>query len=134
MFKILPHTADIKFKVEAKNFLDLFRNSLNAINFYLKPRHKKKTKFFVLNINKDITPDNKTDILIDFLNEILSLTYIKKMIFKIKKIEIENGVLKITLIGNRYQGLEKEIKSITYHQAKLYEKNNNFIFEFIIDV
>ncbi|GIW65915.1 MAG: hypothetical protein KatS3mg094_434 [Candidatus Parcubacteria bacterium] len=133
MFKVLAHTADIKFKIEANNFEGIIKDSLRAINYYLSPKYKDRTKNLEKNFSKKI--ENKfNEFLIDFLNEILALTYIKKRIFRIRKINLNNKILKLTLVGYSYNSLEREIKSITYHQSKIYKKNNKYFFEFIVDV
>jgi SHS2 domain-containing protein len=38
------------------------------------------------------------------------------------------------IIGYRFVSLSKEIKAITYHQANLQKINNQYIFDFIIDI
>ena len=55
---------------------------------------------------------------------------VREKIWKIleeKKIEGE-------LEGFEFESLKKDIKGITYHQAKLEKNKNYFVFEFIIDI
>lgn len=127
MYKLLPHPADIKLRITAEDLFSLLQSSLEAINFYLKPKLK-TTKFQKIILKEKV--DLNVISLIDFLNRILSLIYIKKKIFIIKKLDKDRIILKALPI----EKLEKEIKAITYHQAKLFKRGKNFIFEFIIDV
>lgn len=128
MYEILPHTADIKFRVTSKNLFGILRDSLKVINFYLKPKiiktkRSKKLTFF-------LKIDYNSEILIDFLNKILFLIYTKKYVFELDKINKN----KIILRGFPYKSLEREIKAITYHQNRLIKEKNKVIFEFIVDV
>ena len=132
MYKILPHTADIKFRVIANSLGKLFYESLKAINDFLAPEIKKaeKAKGFKVKIKF-----NRIDfLLIDFLSKILSEVYIKKMIFTLKKIKIKNKTFEAYLIGKSYENLKKDIKAITYHQLLVKKVKNKYIAEFVIDV
>lgn len=121
-FEFISHTADFKIRVYGKNFIDLINNSLSALLKFLKPKLTKDR------IEKKINEVkiNKVEDLIDFLSDILSKIYINKVFF----IKYKNG----NIIGYKFLNLDKEIKAITYHQAKLIKKNNIYIFEFIIDI
>ncbi|MCS7183873.1 MAG: archease [Patescibacteria group bacterium] len=132
MFQLLPHTADIKFKIISKNLKGLIKESLKAINFYLKPKIIKKTNpskaKIILNYK------NEVELLIDYLSKILIKTYVEKKLFRVSKCEILEGKVKIELIGFKFESLTREIKAITYHQANISKDRNKIIFEFIADV
>lgn len=131
MFKFLKHTADAKIYVKGDSIEEIFKESLNAINNFLKPKIRKNTR--VKNLIIEIPKNKLPDLLIDFLSEVLSRIYIEKMIFKIKKISF-NDVLRVELEGKEFTSLTKEIKAITYHQAKLENKQGKYIAEFIVDI
>jgi SHS2 domain-containing protein len=138
MYKILPHTADIKFQIRGQNLEGIFKNSLTAINKYLQPslvknKNKKYKKELIIKLS--LKGENFNILIIDFLNEVLSLIYIKKMIFRLKKLKIINNCqYQFILEGYPYLNLKKEIKAITYHQAELIKKNRELVFNFIVDV
>lgn len=131
MFKFLKHTADIKIRVEGNSIEDIFKESINALNSFLKPKIKKNS--FVKNIEIILPKNEYQELLIDFLSEVLAKTYIEKLIFSLKNISIDN-YLKTILTGREFIALKREIKAITYHQAKLEKKGNKYIAEFIVDI
>ncbi len=131
MFKFLRHTADAKIYVESNSIEGIFKDSLEAINKFLGPKIKKGSKIKKIEIT---LPQSKfPDILIDFLSEVLLKIYIEKAIFKIKEIKF-NYFLKANLEGREFESLKKEIKAVTYHQAKLEKIGNKYIAEFIVDI
>lgn len=131
MIEFLKHTADLKIRVSSSTLEGLFKKSLSAINRYLNPTIKKtgKPKEIVIEFEKkDILIS-----LIDFLSEMLSKTYIEKRIFSVNEISFKDKI-EIKLKGEEYKNLKREIKAVTYHQAKLKKERNKFIFEFIVDI
>lgn len=131
MFKFLKHTADMKIYVEGNSLEEIFKESLKAINSFLGPKIKKSSSR--KNIEIILPKNNSLELLIDFLSEVLAKTYIEKTIFSIKKIFL-NDYFKANLEGKEFTSLKKEIKAITYHQAKLEKKNGKYIAEFIVDI
>jgi len=139
-FIFLPHTADIKIRVYGKNIEEIINNSLLALKNFWKPKLRKTKVEKKINIKSK----NETDLLIDFLSEVLAQTYIEKAIFLKFVLERTNADLKRTnenfveilgkIIGYKFTSLSKEIKAITYHQAVLKKINKKYIFEFIIDI
>ena len=130
-FIFLPHTADIKIRVYGKNIEEIINNSLLALKKFWQPKLIKKK------IEKEIKieSNNQINLLIDFLSEVLSQTYIEKAIFvEFKENFLEEKSLAGKIIGYKFISLSKDIKAITYHQAILEKINNKYIFEFIIDI
>jgi len=148
-FEFLSHTADVKIRVYGKNLKEIINNSLLALKSFWKPKLT-KTK-----IEKEIKieANNEINLLIDFLSEVLSETYLRKAIFV--KFEINADLADLTqtiadknkyhakssfyslsgkIIGYKFTSLSKDIKAITYHQANLKKINNYYQFEFIIDI
>ena len=130
-FEFLSHTADVKIKVYGKNLKEIINNSLLALKSFWKPKLT-KTK-----IEKEIKVEsnNEVNLLIDFLSEVLAETYIEKAIFvKFEPQELASYSLSGKIIGYKFIFLSKDIKAITYHQANLQKINNQYIFDFIIDI
>jgi SHS2 domain-containing protein len=130
-FEFLSHTADIKIRVYGKNLKEIINNSLLALKSFWKPKLT-KTK-----IEKEIKVEsnNEVNLLIDFLSEVLAETYIEKAIFvKFEPQELASYSLSGKIIGYKFIFLSKDIKAITYHQANLQKINNQYIFDFIIDI
>jgi SHS2 domain-containing protein len=133
MFKFLPHTADIRIRISGKTKEKIFIDSLRAINIYLKPVFFRPFIFkkFILKIEKS---EKDIDNLIDFLNKILALVYIKKFIFEIEDIKINNKNIIFKLKGRKFKKIKRDIKSVTYHNVFFAKEKNFYIAEFVIDV
>ncbi|MER3406962.1 MAG: hypothetical protein C4278_00815 [Patescibacteria group bacterium] len=130
-FEFLSHTADQKFKIYGKNLKELIINSLLALKSFFKPKLTKSK------IEKEIKIKNeKTEILlIDFLSEVLAQTYIEKAIFTdFQEKNLNAKLIEGKILGFYFIKLTKDIKAITYHQAKIEKINNLFTFEFIVDI
>jgi SHS2 domain-containing protein len=130
-FEFLSHTADVKIRVYGKNLKEIINNSLLALKSFWKPKLT-KTK-----IEKEIKVEsnNEVNLLIDFLSEVLAETYIEKAIFvKFEPQELASYSLSGKIIGYKFIFLSKDIKAITYHQANLQKIDNQYIFDFIIDI
>ncbi len=132
-FEILSHTADFKFRVYGENYKSLLENSLLALKQFWSPKLTKKK------IKKEIKIEgvDLIDIFVNFLSEIIALTYIYKTIFvKVKNLDLnlKEKILKAQVEGYEFQFLKKDIKAITYHQAKIKRIKNQLVFEFIIDI
>jgi len=130
-YEFLGHTADFRIRVYGRNFKEIIQNSLLALKSFWKPKlTKEKEEIFL-----DLENKNPAFLLIDFLSEVLSQTYIKKAIFlNFNEEELSLNKIKGKLNGFRFTLLKKDIKAITYHQANFYENKGLFIFEFIIDI
>lgn len=130
-YKFISHTADLKIRVYGENLTDVIKNILFVLSDYWAPsltKTKVKTKLKITGVNLD-------DILIDFIAEVINKTYVKKAIFKsFKKKKIIDTLIEGELIGYKFTSLSKDIKAVTYHQARLKKIKNKFIFDFIIDI
>lgn len=130
-YEFLEHTADLKIRVYGKNLEDLINNSLLALKNFLKPKLISKKEDVSINIKgRDVV-----FLLVDFLSEVLAQIYVKKAIFlKFESKKLTQNRIEGRLKGIKFISLQKDIKAITYHQATIYQKNNKFVFEFIVDI
>ncbi len=132
MYKFLEHAADFKIQVISDSLENLFRESVLALNAFLKPKLGEKTK------KEEITLASESIELlyIDFLSQILSKIYIDKMIFEVIdiKINLEKNSLITKLKGTEFKKIKKDIKAVTYHQTKIEKIDSGYLGEFIIDV
>jgi SHS2 domain-containing protein len=155
-FEFLSHTADIKIRVYGENLKEIIDNSLLALKNFWKPKLKK------IKIEREIKvkSNNEINLLIDFLSEVLAKTYIEKAIFvkfetdadfasfahlPYRQAEINADKNKFfvkpsyyslfgKIIGYKFDSLSKDIKAITYHQANFKKINQQYVFDFIIDI
>jgi len=130
-FEFLSHTADFKIRIYGKNLLSLINNTLLAFKSFLAPKLKKRKKKVKIKV-ESLDP---LSTLIDFFSEVLAKTYIEKTIFvKFRPKILEEKKIEGELEGFEFESLKKDIKGVTYHQAKLEKNKNYLIFEFVIDI
>ena len=136
-YEIIEHTADLALRVNSKDLAGLFRNTALAL---FKISAKKKPS--ATGLKKETLPviqkaDTLDELFIIWLNELLSLSAAKGLVFTDFKIgRIDEKALEATAIGEDAQGfrLEKEIKAATYHGLKLKKAAEGWQAEVILDV
>ena len=135
-YEIFDHTSDIGIRIKGKNLKELFKNSGLAI-FQISSRrqfvkNKKHTQVIVKANGNDLK-----DLFINWLNELLSLSQAKGIIFHaIKVIKFEDNSLDASCTASdivNYK-VNTEIKAATYHQLKLEETKDGWLAEVILDV
>lgn len=132
MFEFHPHTADIRMKVVAPTLDKIFEAALMGMSEILKEGHCSKNFNYNIHSIIEIEAKDRTCLLIDFLSEALSLSYTEKAVYcKLMVQDLQNNKLKATMLGTPIDGLDEEIKAVTYHEAKL-AKNNSGLWETFI--
>jgi len=121
-YEILKHTADVRLKVEGETLERLFSDALKGMMKILKtdiPAGRPGVKRQV-----SVNAPDKTALLVDFLNEILSLSQINKEIYPVIAFdELSETSLKGNLEGVGVDEFDEDIKAVTYHEAEV--KMNN---------
>ncbi len=134
-YELLEHTADIGIRVKAKNLEALFCASAAAMFDIAFRKSKTTTKKKQVPIK--LSSVDLSELLVNWLNELLSLSATRQLIFsdfKIKK--LSNTFLEAIVFGydaKNYK-MKTEIKAATYHQLKIEEDENGWIAEVIFDV
>jgi SHS2 domain-containing protein len=141
-YQLLEHTADIGIRVKAANLKELFINSALAmfdIAGQLVPLPSgpaavaiKKTG---LKINQKA--GDLEEIFINWLNELLSLSAAKRLVFTdfiIHRLDRNN--LEAECYGEDIKNykIDTEIKAATYHQLKIKKNKDGWQVEVIFDV
>ncbi|MFH1768552.1 MAG: archease [Candidatus Omnitrophota bacterium] len=136
-YELIEHTADLAIRVYGPSLETLFINSAQAmfeqlINV-LPPVEKKRNVF--------LQSDTNEDLLVYWLNELLSIFYTYYFIPRSYRIEIsgkEIKTLQAAIEGNYCEVKEgcmkAEIKAATYHAIKIKHTNNHYEVDIIFDV
>lgn len=122
-YAIVPHTADMRLKVESNSLSELFQTALLGMAEILKKDYK-----MLLNKHPNvaeiaISAPDETALLIDFLSEVLTRSQVDKAIF----FNAQFLVLEPTrLVANAYGEklnengkFDEDIKAVTYHEANI---------------
>jgi SHS2 domain-containing protein len=121
-WKILDHTADLRISVKGSNLKDLFGAALEAMAGIEKrgTRLKRRTDVKGAYITHDIevNAENATLLLIDFLNQVLSLSQVEHAVFyDVEFEELSKTSLIAHVSGTKVDGFDEDIKAVTYHEA-----------------
>ena len=135
-YEIIEHTADIGIRVKGKDPAELFKDAgLAMFDIIAKRKPGKDTRLTTIPIEQ--TADNLEELFINWLNELLSLSATKEIIFTDFQMDsLNEHSLKAHAIGEDVKNYEvdKEIKAATYHQLRLEKINSGWQVEVILDV
>jgi len=138
-YELIEHTADVGIRLKAKDLKGLFKNAALAM-FEIMAEQKSKVKGQRSKVKKIVIrqkADNLEELFINWLNELLSLSATKELIFfdfKIEKLDKNN--LQATAVGEAIKNyrVNTEIKAATYHQLQLKQSESGCLAEVIFDV
>lgn len=120
MFKteFLPHTADVRIRLEADTEEALFHAAAFALGELLKPGFCSRKKECSLHEVIELKSVNRTTLLVDFLSELLTLSYIRQAVFcELRVYQLSDNSISAKASGQPVEGFEEDIKAITYHEA-----------------
>jgi SHS2 domain-containing protein len=135
--KYLPHTADVRLKIEADSLEELFSGGARTINEILKPGFCKEVESNNAIVRKvEVHSIDLTALFIDFLSEILTLNYTEKAIFcAFDILELTNHSVIATAKGRKAPFFEEDVKAVTYHESDVHKnKSGNFESIVILDI
>jgi SHS2 domain-containing protein len=120
-FQFLPHTADICLRLEADSLEELFLAALLGMNETLLPgacqRHDNSLN---LSHELDMRSIDRAALLVDFLSEALTQSYIANTLFCELNIErLDDDRLQAVILGKNVEGFHDDIKAVTYHNAQV---------------
>ncbi len=135
-YQIIEHTADIGIRVKAIDAQSLFKNSALAM-FDIIAERKHSAPAAAKEIRIEVKADNLEELFINWLNELLSLSFAKELIFSDFKIsQIGENTLEAIAVGEDAKNYKfnSEVKAATYHQLKIEESQDGWQAEVIFDV
>jgi SHS2 domain-containing protein len=138
-YELIEHTADIGIRVKGKDLEELFKNTALAMFDIIAERrpHPSVHRPQTANITVIEKADNLEELFINWLNELLSLSAAKELIFSDFVInKIGKNALQALAIGENIKDykINTEIKAATYHQLKLEQTESGWQVEVIFDV
>ncbi len=134
-YEFTSHTADVRLQVKADTLEELFKVSLEGMNQLIKKDFCNKTEKFDLKENIEIGSIDTTTLLIDFLSEVLTYCQINKAIYcNVNFKQLSDKSLECTIMGNKVDGFDEDIKAVTYHEAEIKNENNVLQTTIIFDI
>ncbi len=121
-YEQIEHWADLKIRAFGKDKEEIFLNMLKGMSDSQKPGIKAKIK------NKSkikIKSLNLATLLVDFLNEVLYLSQIKKEVYyEIIFQKFSDKKLEAEIFGQNIKKLGRDIKAATYHDLDVRQKKD----------
>lgn len=132
-YEILPHPADIKVRIWAKDRLELLKNALIALKEISGPEwllpHSK------VEVEIKASGSNFGDLMVDFLSQVVSLADVYNAIFfEIEVQSLTDNTLSGRVFGYHFRSLDKEIKGVSYHNINYQEKEDFCEITVIFDI
>lgn len=134
-YELIEHTADTGVKVKAKDLKSLFKQSALAMFDIVAKRQAPAKSIKEIRIKQ--SADNLEELFLNWLNELLSLSATKELIFSDFRInKLSDSQLEAVALGRSVKDYEikTEIKAATYHQLKVKKTTSGWQAEVIFDV
>lgn len=142
MFETFPHEADIGIRGKGKSLEEVFQETAKAM-FDVEVNIKKVKASKKIQVKCEA--ENNEELLIEWLNSLLSQASLKQMVFSKFKVKIKKDNLKkdknLKLEGEAWgeklkpgHEIKDEIKGATYSQLKVKKEKQGWIAQCIVDV
>ena len=138
-YELIEHTADVGIRVKAEDLKGLFKNAALAIFDIIaeKKPGSRQVRKPPAKVSVKLKADNIEELFVNWLNELLSLSATKELIFSDFKIhKLDENNLTATVIGRDIKNyrVNTEIKAATYHELRIKESKSGWEAEIIFDV
>ena len=135
-YEILDHTADACIRVYGKSYDELFENAARAMMELITVREKINPS---QEIEIEVRGETIEQLLVHWLQEILFIHEVKKMVFKDFRLNlISETHAKGKAIGEKIDidkhELSFDIKAVTYHNLKIEPINDKLKVDIVFDV
>ncbi len=135
-YKIIDHTADVCVRVSGKSLEDIFIGSARAMMEVITDVNKVKTS---REVSITAYGENYEELLVNWLQEILYLHEVEKMVFKDFEIKLENAT---GAVGKAYgekidlgrHEFFSNIKAVTYHNLKIISSRDKYRVDIVFDI
>jgi SHS2 domain-containing protein len=125
----LSHTADVRMLIYDRTLQGLFEQGVKGMSNILKESFCDEPHKFDIKRIVELESSDITNLLIDFLSDVLSSSYIEKVVYcHIEIIEFSGLKIKAELYGTHVKAFDEEIKAVTYHEADV-KINDNALWE-----
>ncbi|MCF4101569.1 archease [Gillisia sp. M10.2A] len=128
--RYLPHTADVRMLLEAESLQKLFVAGTKGMSNLLKEGICDHTFIFHRKTTIKTSASDFTNLLIDFLSDVLSHTYANNTIYcKINILSFKKYGIVAEIFGNEINEFDEEIKAVTYHEANVVKNAESNLWE-----
>ena len=130
-YRVEPHTADVRLKIEAESYSRLIEESFHGLMTLLDGRSGEQEVIREVSVESK----NKTTLLVDFLNEVLTLAHINKECYsQIALKTLTDERLDASIKGFGVSRFKTDVKAVTYHEAEVREEGGRWLVSLVLDV
>lgn len=136
-YTIIEHTADIGVAVEANDLTGIFVNAARAMFDIMAERQASSPRSLRETINVRLSAEKPDELLVLWLNELLSLSATRGLIFVEYTVNrLDGNGLDISVHGEqrRHYRFKAEIKAATYNDLELLHGASSYTAKVIFDV
>jgi len=135
-YRIIPHVADVRLRIEGDTLSELFLAGLEGMSQIIKQDFCANNKTFLLERNISIVASDTTSLLVDFLSEALTYSYVERAIFCEAVFDKLTPIgLKAVIFGKKVNYFNEDIKAVTYHEANIVKnKKGNLETVIVFDI
>jgi SHS2 domain-containing protein len=137
-YKIIEHTADIGIIVDAPDSVGIFVKAAEAMfDIMAERRDANAPDTSGIKLDVRLTAENQDELLVNWLNELLSLSSARGLIFteyKIHKLTEHSLDASVSAEDKKYYRQNVEFKAATYHELELVHGPDSYKAKVIFDV
>ena len=123
--KYLSHTADVCMELTADKIYQLFIDGVIGMSHILKEDHCHSASEGNVQVKINLSAFDYTSLLIDFLSEVLTMSYLENAVFcDVEILHLSEFEVETILTGDRTGAFDEEIKAVTYHEANVVQKED----------
>lgn len=134
-YETFEHEADIGIRGFGSTPAEAFANAARALYSVMVDINLVEQKEFR---GVNVTADDQEQLLVEWLNALLAVSDIERMVFSRFEVRIDENRLAGTAWGERFdQGkhhAKVEVKGATYHMLSLRQENGRFVAQCVVDV
>lgn len=135
-YKIIDHTADVCVRVSGRSMEEVFVGSARAMMGIITNLEKVKPSD---EISIEAQAENYEELLVNWLQEILYVHEVKKMVFKDFEVKIENDSLAVGKAYGEKISIDRHefystIKAVTYHNLRIIASKDKYRVDIVFDI
>jgi SHS2 domain-containing protein len=125
------HTADVRVRVAAATLEELFADAVRGLTEVMHPAGAGAPAAAEI----ELDALDATALLVDFLNEVLTRSHIEHAAFaEARFASLTETALRATIWGARVEGFEEDVKSVTYHEARVVRDGGAWRVTLVLDI
>ncbi|HUP62960.1 MAG TPA: archease [Thermoanaerobaculia bacterium] len=132
MYELLPHTADIRLRVTAESFEELFADAMHGMYAAMRAHPDGGAVQRVIRVDDSA---DTTSLLVDFLNEVLARAHVARELFTaVRFTRLEERSLEAELTGVAPASFDEDVKAVTYHEADVRRDGDRWTTTLVFDI